>query len=137
MFYKASKKKKFKGVASKNKSAFPSGIPSRFVFPIITIKEKFLDFGEISVKQIKSLKLKRVATILHEEGLDKKEIYNSLLRLRALQKNPKVVLEQKSSEPGLKVVDFWKNIVKRPKKYIGASGVSKVLKTLEEVIENK
>jgi len=87
------KKRTIKVVAIDNGLSFPKGNVSRFLFPPSTAGEKLMALDDVSIKQVKKLKLENVAKILKKEGIDELAAKQTLIRIKALQKNPEVLTD--------------------------------------------
>jgi len=135
----ASGKKSVEMVAIDNGLTFPNGMPARYLFPIsssemnLSTQAKFLKLDAASVKQINSLKLKKVAEILKKNDIEKRAAKQTLIRIRALQQNPVIADKANNFYKQESVLKFFENAVASPEEILKNSADE--LKKIGAIIE--
>jgi len=133
-----------KAVAIDNGLTFPRGHPIRFMFPgdvyVSTgdYTTKLLALDKISHAQVKKLDLKKVAAMLKKNGVERHPIKQALVRIRALQKDPKAIANIKTQyhlEPDQKVEMFFEKSVDTPYRLVGNKDHDKILKIVAEIFD--
>jgi hypothetical protein len=126
-------KKAYNAIAIDNGLTFPKGMPARYIFPTdapSTLADALVKLDRASVIAVRKLKLERVAEILRKAGVPSQATQETLVRIRALQINPKIIDQMPEFNSTSKVMEFFVRASNKPLSMIKKSDMDKIIRTV-------